>query len=309
MTETGAAALEARIAEGGGDCDDRGTLAHYYQRRQFVDESAPARREAHLLWLARHCPERDHSILLSFVDEPPAAILEIWQAQVAAHPTDPYVLGNAAVLHLHHDNDAALALYARAEAADPTNPDWPHHQAHALSLRARFEEVPRDSDAAAAYAKLRRAAELSSDQRRFDILAELAEYAWDARDDAAARAYADEALARISTMPRSWNTGNLIHDAHAILGRIALADGDVAAARAHLIEAGKTPGSPQLDSFGPELFLAAELLAIGEHVTVLAYLDLCAVFWKGSRDLDRWREQLRRGETPDLLDATDPDED
>src|SRR5438552_11826605 len=42
-----------------------------------------------------------------------------------------------------------------------------------------------------------------------------------------------------------------------------------------LIASAKTKGSPQLNSFGPDQDLAAELLERGETKTVIRYLELC----------------------------------
>jgi hypothetical protein len=70
-----------------------------------------------------------------------------------------------------------------------------------------------------------------------------------------------------------------------------------------LIEAGKTPGSPQLDSFGPDMGLAQDLLERGERETVLEYLKLCRRFWDGHGYLlDRWSQEIKAGKTPDLED-------
>jgi hypothetical protein len=84
---------------------------------------------------------------------------------------------------------------------------------------------------------------------------------------------------------------------------IALRAGDVETARRHLIESGKTPGSPQLNSFGPNMSLAKELLEHGERKVVLEYLDLLEVFWQGDRPLQTllgWRGMIERGKLPDF---------
>lgn len=70
-----------------------------------------------------------------------------------------------------------------------------------------------------------------------------------------------------------------------------------------LIEAGKNPGSPQLDNLGPDMGLAQDLLERGERETVLEYLKLCRKFWKDSRDLlDQWSQAIKAGKTSDLED-------
>ena len=107
-------------------------------------------------------------------------------------------------------------------------------------------------------------------------------------------------VARAEASPGMW-AGNLIYEGHAMLGRVALHGGDIATASKHLIEAGKTRGSPTLDTFGPDFTLANELLAAGERDAVIRFLDLVEVFWEGEGPtLEDWRQRIRRGETPRL---------
>jgi hypothetical protein len=44
--------------------------------------------------------------------------------------------------------------------------------------------------------------------------------------------------------------------------------------------AGATPGSPQLDSFGPNLTLAKELFEKSKPDVILHYFALCKNFWE-----------------------------
>ncbi len=64
-----------------------------------------------------------------------------------------------------------------------------------------------------------------------------------AGDTSSATKHAAELLKK-NTDKTSWNYGNVIYEANQILGLAALREGNVAA--------GKTPGSPQLNSFGFE---------------------------------------------------------
>lgn len=82
-----------------------------------------------------------------------------------------------------------------------------------------------------------------------------------------------------SAKKKDWNYGNVIHNANQILGMAALVDGDRKAAKKYLIEAGKSPGSPQLNKDGPRMILAQALLDRGEKAVVLQYLDLVAKFY------------------------------
>ncbi|SFN71734.1 hypothetical protein SAMN05216289_1602 [Dokdonella immobilis] len=69
----------------------------------------------------------------------------------------------------------------------------------------------------------------------------------------------------------------------------------------HLLEAAKSPGSPQLDSFGPNMLLANELVAAGERDAVIAYLRGVQLFWKmDDGEIEKWIEELKAGKTPDF---------
>ncbi len=79
-----------------------------------------------------------------------------------------------------------------------------------------------------------------------------------------------------------WNYGNLVHWGHIIRGHACLQENDVVGAQADLRAAGRTPGSPQLNSFGPDLWLAWTLLKQGEDEAVLDYLHEISRFWSPS---------------------------
>jgi len=107
-------------------------------------------------------------------------------------------------------------------------------------------------------------------------------------------------LSQGSTDKDNWNYGNAIHHGHIILGRIALLSGNLVEARKQLIEAGETPGSPQLDSFGPNMTLAKELLEKGERESVIKYFQLCANFWTNRTQLKHWTAIVRERGIPDF---------
>jgi len=96
-----------------------------------------------------------------------------------------------------------------------------------------------------------------------------------------------------------WNSGNAIHRAHLILGRVALARGDFETAGAELLASARIEGSPQLHSFGPSMALAFELLKAGRREVVLEYLALCENFWEmGRPQLRAWTQDIRDGQIP-----------
>ncbi len=116
---------------------------------------------------------------------------------------------------------------------------------------------------------------------------------------------------------QSWNYGNTIFNGHTLLGRVALREGKIDVAKKHLLKAGNTPGSPQLNSFGPNFILARELAKKGEYTTVIHFLDLVAHFWANPdkktktsaksianehlKQLEFWKKQLRSGKVPDHI--------
>ena len=86
---------------------------------------------------------------------------------------------------------------------------------------------------------------------------------------------------------------------NAILGRVALKRGDVKKADQYLLAAGATPGSPQLDSFGPNMTLAKELLEKDQTDVVLQFFKLCAKFWESNfGKLEQWNAEVRQGKIP-----------
>lgn len=116
---------------------------------------------------------------------------------------------------------------------------------------------------------------------------------------ARSKRFASELLAFADRYPDDWNCGNAVHRANILLGRIALKEQDVEAAKRFLIAAGRTAGSPQLDSFGPNMSLAKELLELGETAVVLDYFKLCSTFWaEDFSRLKHWENDIRFGRKP-----------
>jgi len=117
-----------------------------------------------------------------------------------------------------------------------------------------------------------------------------------------ARALAKKALELAPSFKANWNYGNALHLAHSVLGLLALDAGEVPTAVDELKKAGATPGSPQLNSFGPTMQLARRLLQQGEFEAVLGYLQQCRVFWKsGGVWLALWEDKVRKGEVPNFV--------
>lgn len=143
----------------------------------------------------------------------------------------------------------------------------------------------------------------ATDQARFYPLTVLAKGALYFGATNEARAYAGRLLAMAPQFKEDWNYGNAIHDGNEVLGIIAVQEGKIDEAKQFLLAAGRSPGSPQLDSFGPDMELAQNLLKRGERDTVLEYLQLCSKFWRDNQGLiERWTVAIKSGKTPDLQD-------
>lgn len=141
----------------------------------------------------------------------------------------------------------------------------------------------------------------ATEDKRFYALGSAAKESFAAGKIEDARKYAEELLAGTPNYRGNWNYGNAVHDANVVLGRIALNDGNIGLAKEHLLAAGRSPGSPQMNSFGPNMTLAEDLAKKGERETVLEYLSLCRTFWKKDHGkLDQWTNKLKRGRTPDF---------
>ncbi len=116
-----------------------------------------------------------------------------------------------------------------------------------------------------------------------------------------AKELANENLNLAKAYRCNWNYGNAIHESYSILGQISLNQGDLDGAIDDLRKAGESPGSPQLDTFGPDLDLADELLQRGKSDAVRSYLLEIKRFWKmNDGKIDGWVAEIDKGDKPRL---------
>jgi len=196
---------------------------------------------------------------------------------------------------------AAGTLCAHLEArAGSSDADAEARTARDLyQLLARMNLQP--ATAADRFSALESAASAEDGVERFYALVGLAKVAFEAGSLDKATAYSQELLQIAPQFPKDWNYGNAIYYGHFVLGRVALRRGNTMEAAGQLVAAGTTPGSPQLNSFGPNVTLAQDLLAQGQTQPVLEYLAECKSFWKLNRGkLDEWIGTIRAGGTPDF---------
>jgi len=194
----------------------------------------------------------------------------------------------------------------RAKALEPDNPQWPDRLGDLYSLET-IHTSPHAArlQAQKALAQYQLAAHLLGEGP--GVSQSMAITAFAVGEYGQARRYASDLLRRNAEDAAVNRTGGFPqdderHHAHLVLGRLALRDGDTAGAEAHLLAMGRVSGSPVLDTFGPNMQLAQDLLEHGDRPPVLAYLDECAKFWTfdhGKR-LNAWKAQVQEGKTPDF---------
>lgn len=295
-------ALEVAVAATPDDLRARAQLIGFY----FEDQSweAQVRRIAHVHWIIRHHPEIDlgapGSIIEELAPEGHAEARRRWLAVLAVRPDVPVYLRNASRFFQFDDAELAEELRQRGAALEPSNPWWPRAIAEARMRAARRSETDRIRLAHEALAAYEVALALTPATKHHTLLPALAAAAVEAAELTRASEAAEQVLGLVATAP-GWSQGQLVHTGHVVLGRVALARDDVPGTCIHLAAAGATPGGPALNTFGPDLVLAAALLARGERAAVVAYLEACKAFWKYDHGaLARWQARIARGETPML---------
>jgi hypothetical protein len=217
-----------------------------------------------------------------------------WLACIESRPRDVYVLEQAADFVAILDPVLAQDLYERARAIEPDDPRWTLKLAQ-LHSRNTLRSTDSAGEAKLALSEAERALAMGASD------AALAQMAFDAGDMVKARNYAEQLIATAARTREGWNVGNLIHKGNLVLGRIAVREGRIADALTFLQRSGETPGSPQLNSFGPNMSLAKDLLEAGQTRAVLAYFEQCRVFWKmGGARLDIWAGEVGAGKVPNF---------
>lgn len=140
-----------------------------------------------------------------------------------------------------------------------------------------------------------------TDEERFYYLGGSAKEEFNRGNFANAEKHALELATLTPKFTTNWNYGNAIQDSNLVLGRLAIRDGNIEAAKVFLAEQAKSPGSPQMDSFGPNVSLAKDLLEKGETQAVVNYFTACKVFWKmNNGKLDDWIASANAGNIPEF---------
>jgi len=185
--------------------------------------------------------------------------------------------------------------FLRARMRDETTDETDHFN---FSL---FGPLPEDACRPDRRTPEQRLAEAESSHERHSALGDAAKSRFEAGDFDTARQYALALQESLKQPEAAWDEVGDAATVHIVLGRLALREGRIEEAKAHLTEAAHGEDSPVMTSFGPNMSLAHDLLLAGENQAVLDYFQACAKFWEhGAEDLDEWTMYVNAGRMPDF---------
>ncbi len=307
LTVREVASLEAKLRENPRDIQTRTHLLGYYFLRANEDEHALHAKCQHIAWLIEHEPEEAiletpfcvlHRALSG--DVAFNEVVALWEKQLVLYPDNVAIIKNVVSFYTTANRKRAIDLSKRLIGLAPAESDNYQNlgQLYALDIIGSDDVEKNVKQAGLALECFEKAYEYACAEGRDVLRSDLAKAAFIAQRFDQAAKYAEDML---ENNPAGWNHGNNIYAAHSVLGQLALRLGDVKQAKLHLLKSGQTPGSPQLGSFGPDMALAQALLLKGECSVVLAFLKLCAVFWRDrSSHLEGWIADLENERMPDL---------
>lgn len=135
--------------------------------------------------------------------------------------------------------------------------------------------------------------------RSYPLVKYAAEICYKSANFEESKAFTLKLKENIDSFDRYTSKGQMLHDYHTLMGRHAIQDGDIEEAKKHLMQSIDVNPSAVMESFGPNMELAGDLLKQGEKDTVLSYLDGCAEFWK-DEPLQLWKTKIRENKMPGL---------
>ncbi len=308
MSASQAAQLETKLMASANDLASRVKLLGYYTNKTY-DSTFSLARQRHGLWVIEHRPDCATAGLPYTQFDP---VLDgqvyqkaknLWLKNIKAKPKSAPTLANAALFFMQTDETLAEQILLKAATADPKSPAGPRRLGE-LYLRQSSERLDagRSKLAAKALVQFEKALKLTPQcVGRFHMLTGCASAAFESGDMKKAGTYSNELLVMAEKFGGDLSYGDAVHRVNLVRGRVALRAGDVHKAKACLIAAGSTPGSTEIQTVGPGMELARELLAKGERDVVLQYLDLCEGLWEiGRADIESWKKTIGEGKTPDF---------
>jgi hypothetical protein len=225
---------------------------------------------------------------------------ESWENALRTRHLSP-VLENAGAFFELCNQPRALAVFEELSRMEPNNPRWPGRiGALCLALANKDSKHTKTMLIRAARAT-DVALQLTSDTFvRLGFLRQAAQVRFRLGEVKEAEMFGRQLLDGSDRCESDWECGNAWYYGHTILGLVAVHDNDPASAEKHLLASGMTIGSPQLNSFGPDLSLALTLLRAGKVAPVVTFLRECASFWHDNDGLiEQWISEINNGTLPD----------
>lgn len=297
LTNEQASNLEHQLEENPHNLRARLQLIGYYRRRR--DELLQKRFE-HLLWMIENYPHRiawRQRVLMGLSTQYPpnlfAQAREHWLDQIAQHPNNPEVLGNAGLFLIERDFERGEELLSRASELQPADDFWSGELSRFCYWQAKEgSRTHRHMFASKALKFGEKFLELygvaggrATSAVRASVLQLCAQCAFWLGDLNKSASHAFEHLKLVEkwqSVPKS---------SQSILGLVSLRMGDLKSAKRHLLSLQK---ESQLDEW--DLQLANELVRAGEIGTVIRYLRECKQLGHWQRYcIDEWINSLSRG--------------
>jgi tetratricopeptide (TPR) repeat protein len=297
MTKSQIAKVKLDLKAHPSSAKDRLILAYH-----FADPNNAAITTGYCQWLIKRYPEA-HIYSQPPFDMPDAAQTALWEAQIKANPTNVGILKNAANAFTINQQTKSEAIYRSLITIQPHAARWPLELARLYGMNADTPFTGRATSHKAAEMSLRYArAALNlahSHYRKIDATTLAMQACYNVGNFASAKAYASSVIA---LLPSSDPEGDIDarYSSRMMRGLVALHNKDVKLAVHYLLLSGRISGSAVLDSFGPSMQLADQLLKAGERKAVIKFLDECKVFWQNGPNLDNWKKQIAAGKQPDF---------
>lgn len=280
--------LEQKLSINPSDEHSRLKLTGYYHKRAIWHREDREKAVGHELWFVRNHPSHPnlrfpHGSIVACDDQDLDELLKAaWMEHVDDDCNDVTILSHAAAFFRMRHKELAVQLIERARKIEPSNKMLLRDLAHIYSLGLIKRH---DGD------WLRRAYEVHKELAEAEPgnirqLGAFANIALMIGDVDTAKETAQKILAMHPAAHPS-----VLQDAHSVLGRVFLKQGNIELAKGELLAGGA----------GPQYELDNALIAIGETQIVCEHLWRSLSAWKaGKIQLLLWILQLRLGAKPIL---------
>lgn len=248
------------------------------------------------------------------LEHPPGSPWEFagdaWEAQVAKHPNDLFVIRAAAAFFTNFDTSRTRELYERAMELDPKNPHLLVDAARSLVHKPTLDKNIKKQKNAQAFQLMEKALSRTWDlERTPDMLYFAARYALDAGLPKKAKIYSTEYIEWERERTDDFRIGYSYNNEN-FHGLVLLANEDIAGAKLQLKRAAATdftpnprmlPSAPELREIQQMTFsLARELAKRGEFAAVKEHFETLKLKTTIPREwFDVWLEEAAVGEFSD----------